>query len=409
VLVIAVGARAMPAFPRVTTFGGPDDVELMHGLVQDVEMGYVQRIAFVVPPGIAWSLPLYELALMTARRAYEMNVDVEITFVTPEERPLPVFGAQPSADVAEMLDAAQIRVHTSTVAEIPRKGTVVLHPGGETVEVDRVVALSAIEAIPVRGLPTDADGFLTIDSYCRVAGVNNVYAAGDGTNFPIKQGGIATQQADVAAEHIAREAGVPVEAKSFRPVLRGELLTGQKARFMHNDISGRAGDRSESSDHMLWWPPTKVAGRYLAPYLAEHAGREQHAQTGLAPVDEVHGHGRRVVAARRQVVLVERVGGERAGDLAPADREAELLRRFRGGEAGPGAAGHAVDDDVLVMLGEALDDAVAPRHDPAARERRDAAVELRLQPGRNASHGLISTSGMRGTLPAANAERSTSR
>jgi sulfide:quinone oxidoreductase len=267
-LIVAVGARRVPAYEHGTSFRGQEDVDAMHGLVQDVEMGYVKRIAFVVPPGISWSLPLYELALMTARRAFEMGVEVELTFVTPEERPLPVFGAKASADVAAMLDEAGIAVHCSTVAEVPSKGTVVLRPSGETVECDRVIALAAIEAMPLKGLPTDGSGFLQVDSHCRVGGFEHIYAAGDGTNFPLKQGGLACQQADVAAENIARAAGVPVEPSTFRPVLRGQLLTGRKPQFMHHDISGRAGDRSESSDHMLWWPPMKVAGRYLAPYLA---------------------------------------------------------------------------------------------------------------------------------------------
>ena len=28
---------------------------------------------------------------------------------------------------------------------------------------------------------------------------------------------------------------------------------------------------STASDSPLWWPPAKIAARYLAPYLAEHA------------------------------------------------------------------------------------------------------------------------------------------
>lgn len=268
-LIVAVGARRVPAYEHATSFRGQEDVEAMHGLVQDIEMGYVRRVAFVVPPGIAWSLPLYELALMTARRAYEMNAAVELVFITPEERPLPIFGARASADVAALLEAAAIDVHCSAIGEIPAKGTVVVRPAGEVLECDRVVALSAVEPLALRGLPTDASGFLPIDEHCRVVGLEHVYAAGDGTNFPIKQGGLACQQADVVASHIARAAGVPVEAEGFRPVLRGQLLTGQKPHFMHQDVSGRAGDRSESTDHMLWWPPTKVAGRYLGPYLAQ--------------------------------------------------------------------------------------------------------------------------------------------
>jgi sulfide:quinone oxidoreductase len=267
-LVVAVGARRVPAYAHGTSFRGQEDVEAMHGLVKDVEMGYVRRIAFVVPPGISWSLPLYELALMTARRAFEMGVEVELTLVTPEERPLPVFGAQASADVAAMLDEAGIEVRCSAVAEVQSKGKVVLRGTGETIECDRVIALAAIEAIPVKGLPADPAGFLPVDAQCRVGGLEHVYAAGDGTNFPLKQGGLACQQADVAAENIARAAGVPLKPATFRPVLRGQLMTGRKPRFMHHDVSGRAGDRSESSEHMLWWPPMKVAGRYLAPYLA---------------------------------------------------------------------------------------------------------------------------------------------
>ena len=68
----------------------------MHGLIQDVEGGYAKSIAFVVPPGVTWALPLYELALMTAERAYSVNTDVELTLVTPEDEPLGVFGREAS-------------------------------------------------------------------------------------------------------------------------------------------------------------------------------------------------------------------------------------------------------------------------------------------------------------------------
>lgn len=267
-LIVAVGARRVPAYTHATTFRGQEDVEAMHGLVQDVEMGYVHRLACVVPPGTKWSLPLYELALMTARRAFEMNVELELHLVTPEERPLAMFGARASADVASVLEAAGIHVHCSTVATAPAKGMIVLQPSGETLECDRVVALPVIEAIHVAGLPGDAAGFLPVDGAGRVVGLEHVYAAGDGTNFPLKQGGLACQQADVAAQNIARDAGAEVEPAVFRPVLRGQLLTGEKPRFLRRDAGGAAGDVSESADHMLWWPPTKVAGRYLAPYLA---------------------------------------------------------------------------------------------------------------------------------------------
>jgi hypothetical protein len=31
-------------------------------------------------------------------------------------------------------------------------------------------------------------------------------------------------------------------------------------------------DTSEHDTEPLWWPPAKIVGRYLAPFLAEHLG-----------------------------------------------------------------------------------------------------------------------------------------
>jgi sulfide:quinone oxidoreductase len=267
-LIVAQGAERVPAYEHAMTFRGQEDTEAVHGLVLDVEGGYSRSIAFVVPTGVAWTLPLYELALMTAHRANEMSAAMELTFVTPEERPLAIFGPEASAEVERLLEEAGIAVHCSSGAEIPAKGMVVLHPGGEQLSAERIVALPIMKGREIPGLPSDAQGFLPIDRNARVGGRADIYAAGDGTNFPLKQGGIACQQADAAAEHIARAAGVPLEVHPFRPVLRGKLLTGGKARYLTHDVSHMTGGEDQASEHVLWWPPTKVAGRYLAPYLA---------------------------------------------------------------------------------------------------------------------------------------------
>jgi sulfide:quinone oxidoreductase len=284
-LVIATGARREEPFEHATTFRGQEDSEKLHGLIEDLEGEYARRIAFVVPSGVAWSLPLYELALMTARRAQEMSLDgVELTFVTPEETPLAVFGPGPSDEVRELLEQAGIDVRCAVHAEVPRKGIVSLHPGQEEIEADRIVTLARMRGREIRSLPQDEDGFLPIDNHGRVMGVENVYAAGDGTNFPVKQGGIACQQADAVAEVIARSAGASLEPRSFRPVLRGQLITGRESRFMRTNLSGREGDSAQTSPETLWWPPSKVAGRYLAPYLheaEEAAEREAHRKQAL--------------------------------------------------------------------------------------------------------------------------------
>jgi sulfide:quinone oxidoreductase len=286
-LLVAVGARRRPALQHVRTFRGQEDSESVHGVLQDLEGGYSHRIVFVVPAGVAWSLPIYELALMAAQRAYEMSLsDVELTIVTPEERPLAVFGAAASDDLEEMLDEAGIIVETSSRAEVPGTQIVLLHPHGKVIEADRIVALPVTTPILIEGLPRDRDGFIPVDSHGCVRGADDVYAAGDGTWFPVKQGGLACQQADAAAESIAAQAGATIDPAPFRPVLRGRLLTGSKPLFMRNDISGTAGDESTSSSNTLWWPPGKVAGNYLAPYLA---AREQQGPDGATtPIHRAH-------------------------------------------------------------------------------------------------------------------------
>ena len=279
-LVVALGARRDAAFDHATTFRGQEDVETLHGFVQDVEQGYVKSVAFVVPAGVSWSLPLYELALMTARRAYEMNIELEISFVTPEERVLPLFGPRASADVQAMLADAGIDVRCGYTPEVPRKGVVMLHPSADWIEADRIIALPRVRGRRIPGLPSVDDGFLPIDSFGRIPRVKDVYAAGDGANFPVKQGGIATQQADVLAAHIAREAGVPIDVRPFRAVLRGQLLTGEKPHFMRHDLHAQGAGSDLSTPHLLWWPPTKIAGRYLAGYVAAEEERERATSAG---------------------------------------------------------------------------------------------------------------------------------
>jgi sulfide:quinone oxidoreductase len=264
-LIAAVGARRRPAFQGVATFRGPEDSELLRGLVQDVEEGYSRRIAFVVPGGVTWPLPLYELALMTAARARAMGAEVEITVVTPEPLPLAVLGEQASADVAELLTIAGIRLEADTFADVDGTGRLFLRPAGSELTAERIVALPVLEGPAIPGLPADERGFVPTEAHGRVPGAPDVYAAGDGTQNPIKQGGLATQQADIIAGDVARRVGVRVEEAAAEPVLRVTLLTGDKERYA---TDRPAEGESGLADHALWWPPGKIAGAYLSPYLA---------------------------------------------------------------------------------------------------------------------------------------------
>jgi sulfide:quinone oxidoreductase len=143
-------------------------------------------------------------------------------------------------------------------------------PSGVPPQPDLTIALPVIEGIALPGLPTDASGFIPIDSHCRVDSLEDVYAAGDGTTFPVKQGGLATQQADAAAEHIAARLGAGIEARPFEPILRGQLVTGAESLNLKHELAGGHGEGAASLDY-LWWPPQKVAGRYLAAWLGHTA------------------------------------------------------------------------------------------------------------------------------------------
>ena len=268
-LVLALGASISKRYKHALTIDDRDLDETMHGLIQDVEGGFIHKLAFVAPGRMAWPLPLYEFALMTAGRAYDMGIDLKTTIVTPEDGPLAIFGASASSSIAELLARASIETITSAYAEVPNAREVVINPGDRHLEVDRVIALPELFGPEVRGIPLGDHGFIRVDPYCRVPDVEHVYAAGDATDFPIKHGGVGSQQADIVAQSIAALAGALVTPQRFNPVIHGILLTNGKPQYLTAHITGGHGFSSEITDTPTWSPPSKIAAKYLAPYLQE--------------------------------------------------------------------------------------------------------------------------------------------
>jgi sulfide:quinone oxidoreductase len=269
-LLIAIGARMEPAFSHAITFGADGAAAELSGLLADLENGYVRRIAFVLPTSTAWSLPLYELALMTARDIWSAGADdVELALVTPESRPLEAFGGEASAMVAELLAQERIEFIGSVTPEVRRDAVLA---GERRLAVDRTVAMPVPVGPHLAGLPEAPGGFIGVDDHGRVRGVADVYAAGDATDAPIKQGGLAAQQAVAAAEAIAAACGADLEPEPFRPLLRGLLLTGGRERWLRAPGGGTPA-ATQASLEALWWPPAKIATRYLAPVLAGREGR----------------------------------------------------------------------------------------------------------------------------------------
>ena len=294
-LVIATGAVPRPWLPGATTFGGRHDVPGLRAVLADLTSGRARSVALALPTERMWALPLYELAVMTAGHLRDHGLDrVMVTVVTPEEEPLELFGPVASATVERLLTARGVTLRTSSRPALVRGRALVL-VGGAEMFVDRVITLPILEGPRLLGLPHDRDGFIPVDELGRVRDVDDVYAAGDVTAFPLKQGGLAAQQADAVASSIAAQAGAVTRPAPFKPVLRGLLLTGDAPLYLRAEPqridraatvaieapavrrSGR--EASAAAGQALWWPPAKIAGRYLAPYLA--SARPVPINTGL--------------------------------------------------------------------------------------------------------------------------------
>jgi sulfide:quinone oxidoreductase len=273
-LVLAIGARRpAPAWPPngQLTFYDDRDTPAYARLLRNVRDGRINKLAFVRPPGPSWPMPMYDLALLTAADCASQgrSAEVGLTLITPEQEPLGIFGRRASDGIRSLLDEAGVTLHTSSFAEPAGHGWLTVIPGHRRLQVDGVVTESRLVGPRLRGIPCDRDGFIHTDHHGRLPGIEGVFAAGDATAFPIKQGGLAAQQADAVAEAIAYAAGADIRPQPFRPILRGTLLTGAAARYLRADISGTAGDDSLISTEALWWPPNKLCGRYLAPYLSQ--------------------------------------------------------------------------------------------------------------------------------------------
>ncbi len=128
--VICVGGRARPAYRDAVTFWSPGEPFDADELLRQSAAEDPKRMAFVVPPGVTWPLPLYEIALMSRRRAEELGLrDLELELVTPESAPLVMFGPLAAQAVAELLSARRIEIRSGAWASEAKDGSLVLTPG----------------------------------------------------------------------------------------------------------------------------------------------------------------------------------------------------------------------------------------------------------------------------------------
>jgi sulfide:quinone oxidoreductase len=268
-LLLALGAQPLDAIEGAFTFRGPQDQAEFERLLEQARSGGIRRLVFALPDEASWPMPLYELALLTRVHLTDAGVEeVAVEIVTPEAAPLELFGVAASDAIRELLKIRGIDLTLNTVSTAVGDGWLQVSPG-DPIRADRVIALPRLEGPLIEGIPRNERGFVEVDEHGAVWGLKDVWAAGDMTSFPIKQGGLAAQQAEAAAQSIAARAGADVEARPFNPVLRGLLLTGLSPRYIRAEPTA---EQFAFDTEPLWWPPAKIVGRYLAPFLAAELG-----------------------------------------------------------------------------------------------------------------------------------------
>jgi sulfide:quinone oxidoreductase len=266
-LLLAVGARETSPFPPAHVFSDRRADVTFEVIVGEIEAGLIEAVAFVLPNEWVWPLPLYELALMTAQHARRMSRDPQITFITSEGRPLKAFGQAAGDAVLDLLKEAGIALHTGVAAQVPAPGVITF--GGAEMHADRIVTVPRITGPAVKGVPAGARWFVPVDQRCVVPSTEDrVFAAGDATDFPVKQGGIGAQQADTAAAGIAHLAGVADRPPPLHPVMRGALLTGARPVYVAAQVVNGLGWHSEIYKHPPWPAHEKIVAEELGGYLA---------------------------------------------------------------------------------------------------------------------------------------------
>jgi sulfide:quinone oxidoreductase len=268
-LLLALGGRELPSPEHTVVFTGREAERTYGSVLAAVDAGDIGNLAFILPDGPTWPLPLYELALLTAQRARDNDRPLEIAFVTAERRPLHAFGGDAGEVMAGLLQQAGVTLYSDSTGNIPGAGHLILQPSGLELYPDRIVTLPAITGPNIHGIPGFAvDRFLHVDEFCRVRDTDGrIFAAGDATDLPVKQGGVGAQQADTAAAGIAHLAGAAEAPEPLRPVIRGMLLTGRDPLYLAAHLIAGRGWMAQIFDQPPWSVDQKVVAEELSPYL----------------------------------------------------------------------------------------------------------------------------------------------
>jgi sulfide:quinone oxidoreductase len=269
-LVLATGTRATVGVPGALTFRDQRDLPAFRDVLRELDQHWLGSLVFAVPAGVAWPLPLYELAMLSAARARQQGGQTEITLVSPEPRPLAAFGAEASELVSTELADRGVRFLGSSTPGCLCGGGALSIQSGIRIKSDRVVAVPQLRGASIAGIAANRWGFVPTDAVGRVEGMNDVFAAGDTTAYPIKHGGLATQQADRIVHTIAAGLGLTPHELKVKPALEVKLIGGERPLHLRIELDEFAQPTTATLAHTrshrepTW---TKVFGRYLTPYL----------------------------------------------------------------------------------------------------------------------------------------------
>lgn len=268
-LILCIGARTLAGVAGARMFRDQRDLAAFQTLLAELAGGQLTRLIFAVPPGSSWPLPLYELALSSVAHARRAGARPEISIVTPEAEPLAVFGGRVSRGIRTALDEHEVRfLPECTPVAVRRDGALELQADG-ALPADAVVTVPQLSAHRISGVPASWWGFVPTDARGRVEGLEDVYAAGDMCAFPVKQGGLASQQADRVAHTIASGLGLQLKEPDERTVLQARFVGGDTTLYLRSELDWQGRATVATLQHIELGPMdgAKVLGRYLTPYL----------------------------------------------------------------------------------------------------------------------------------------------
>ncbi|MBJ7458765.1 MAG: FAD-dependent oxidoreductase [Thermoleophilaceae bacterium] len=265
-LIVATGTESHVglAVPAIT-FGTPGSLGQLTEIVHEIDHGNVRSVTFVAPTGHTWWLPLYEFALMSADRAERQGgQQISVSIVTPESAPLAIFGPENSATVAKLCAEFGVNLHLG-MSVLSYDGTNAHLSDGSEVATDRLFAMPRLTGRAPAGVPTDPEGFVPVDDLQRVVGTTNVFGVGDVTNFRVKQGGLASAQADLAVAAIEHQFGTGPAPTPSTHEIEALLLTADRRLAMR----ARIGPESSTSIEIEQptGPVQKIHSRLLADRL----------------------------------------------------------------------------------------------------------------------------------------------